>query len=327
MNVCHYQRRRRALANFSLEFVFLDIRSRLKERVKIDVREAPFHSNGIVRRLWICFDAWWHQSDITHVTGDISFAALALRKNSSVLTIPDCGFVKTSSRFRRAVFKKIWLDWPVSHVRVVTTISEVAKAEIVALTNCMPDKVVVIHVAISECFKPTPFDFNKECPRILFVGAALNKNLSRVAKACVGTACKLVIVGDIPASISQQLRDDKIQFENHVNLSQSELVRQYARADLLVFASTYEGFGMPILEAQAVGRPVVTSNISSMPEVAGDAACFVDPFNIESIRAGIQNVISDETYREELIVRGFENVKRFDPEKIANQYLELYRGI
>ena len=304
--------------------MFQDIRARLKKRIEIEVRETPFHSNGIIRRLMICVDAFWHQIGITHVTGDISFASLALRKNSSVLTIPDCGFINGSSRIRRAVLKRIWLDWPVSHVQIVTTISEVAKTEIVALTGCTPDKVVVIHVAISESFKPSSFVFNAECPRILFVGAALNKNLSRIAKSCVGIVCKLVVVGKIPAACLQQLKDDNVQFENHENLSQSELVYQYALADLLVFASTYEGFGMPILEAQAVGRPVVTSNISSMPEVAGDAACFVDPFDIESIRAGIQNVISDATYRDELIIRGFENVKRFDPEKIANQYLELY---
>jgi glycosyltransferase involved in cell wall biosynthesis len=97
--------------------------------------------------------------------------------------------------------------------------------------------------------------------------------------------------------------------------------------DLLVFASTFEGFGLPIVEAQATGRPVVTSNIMSMPEVAGDAACLVDPFNVSSIREGVLKVINDSDYRNALVKAGFENVKRFQPEQIARQYAELYHEL
>jgi len=96
---------------------------------------------------------------------------------------------------------------------------------------------------------------------------------------------------------------------------------------MLVFASTYEGFGLPIVEAQATGRPVVTSNILSMPEVAGGAACLVDPFNVASIREGIAKVIQDSSYREYLVRLGFENVKRFQPENIAKNYLDIYTNI
>ena len=81
---------------------------------------------------------------------------------------------------------------------------------------------------------------------------------------------------------------------------------------------------MPIAEANATGRVVVTSNISSMPEVAGNAAAFVNPFAIESIKNGFLKVINDGVYRESLIQNGFENVKRFDRQQIANQYYDLY---
>ena len=96
---------------------------------------------------------------------------------------------------------------------------------------------------------------------------------------------------------------------------------------MLVFVSTYEGFGLPILEAEATGRPVLTSNIMAMPEVAGDGACLVDPYNITAIRKGTLKVINDSSYRKELVQHGFENVKRFRPEKIAAQYVELYKQI
>src|SRR5262249_49098549 len=101
----------------------------------------------------------------------------------------------------------------------------------------------------------------------------------------------------------------------------------YHEADVVLFASTYEGFGLPILEAQATGRPVVTSNLHSLPEVAGPAACLVDPFDVASIHAGVLRVLSEPLYRENLISAGFENVKRFTAQKIAAKYAALYESI
>ncbi len=86
---------------------------------------------------------------------------------------------------------------------------------------------------------------------------------------------------------------------------------------MLVFVSTYEGFGLPILEAQAMGRPVVTSNIMSMPEVAGDGACLVDPCDVTILHQVLLRVINDSSYRNTLVRNGFENVKRFRSKKIA----------
>ena len=84
---------------------------------------------------------------------------------------------------------------------------------------------------------------------------------------------------------------------------------------------------MPIVEANAVGRPVVTSNLHSMPEVAADAACFVDPYDVQSIRAGIESVVSDATLRAQLVDAGLRNAQRFRPRVIAERYARLYRRV
>ena len=84
---------------------------------------------------------------------------------------------------------------------------------------------------------------------------------------------------------------------------------------------------MPILEAQATGRPVLTSNCSSMPYVAGDGALFVDPFSIDSIRAGLIKLLQNPTLRSNLITKGAANVKRFSADMIARQYLKIYRSL
>jgi glycosyltransferase involved in cell wall biosynthesis len=117
------------------------------------------------------------------------------------------------------------------------------------------------------------------------------------------------------------------EYVNEYDLTTRQMVAAYRDCDLLVFASLYEGFGMPILEAQASGRAVVTSNLSSMPEVAGDGACLVDPNDIESIRAGVRRVIQDADYRAGLIAEGQRNVEQYRPERIAALYLDVYREL
>jgi glycosyltransferase involved in cell wall biosynthesis len=169
--------------------------------------------------------------------------------------------------------------------------------------------------------------FNSDKPIILQIGTNENKNLIRLARALKDIRCTLDIVGELSADQTATLRDCGIEYSNSFNLTEKQIILKYNESDLLAFVSTYEGFGMPILEANAVGRPVVTSNVLSMPEVAGDAACLVNPYDISQIRAGIQRVIDVKIYRETLVDNGFRNVRRFDPSVIANQYLQLYREI
>ena len=105
------------------------------------------------------------------------------------------------------------------------------------------------------------------------------------------------------------------------------MVNEYEKCDILSFVSTYEGFGLPIIEAQTCGRVVITSNISSLPEVAGNGAYFINPYDITEIKNGIKELINNSKLRDELIQNGIENVKRFNPEQIANQYKELYQKV
>ena len=110
-------------------------------------------------------------------------------------------------------------------------------------------------------------------------------------------------------------------------LTDEELVAAYRRCDMVVFASLYEGFGMPILEAQAMGRPVITSNVGAMKEAAGDGALLVDPYSVEEIRAAILRIKREPTLREDLIAKGLRNAEKFRGAAIAERYAGLYRGL
>ena len=164
-------------------------------------------------------------------------------------------------------------------------------------------------------------------PRILHIGVKENKNLPRLIEALSTIPCTFVIVGKPSKETRKLLSIHRIQHEIKMNISQQEIVAEYYACDLLAFVSTYEGFGLPILEAQAAGRVVLTSNLASMPEVAGLGAILVDPYSVEAIKEAVIKIISDTTTREKLIQEGLNNVKRFNLEEIAKKYTTLYNKL
>lgn len=327
-SVRFFQRKRRQGGrNFSLEQIFDDVRRRIGDRVDVSVWIAPYTSNGLFRRLAIAIAAAFAQRDVNHITGDINFATIFMRRRRTVLTILDCAILERKSGIRRFVIWLFWFQIPVWRCRYVTVISSATKELLLREVYYSRDRIKVIPVAITKQFEKTPSDFDAENPHILQVGTGPNKNLVRLAQALQGTKCRLTVIGPLNDEQRRHLAENEICYENLTELSQAELVGCYQACDMLVFASTYEGFGMPILEANATGRPVVTSCVTSMPEVAGDAACLVDPFEVASIRTGIIKVIDDDEYRRTLVENGYRNVARFQAEEIASEYLKIYEAI
>ena len=326
-NVVFFQRKARNVGNYSVEFIFNDIRNRLQDKITFSTLYSKYESTGLFKRLYNCVEALLNQGSVNHVTGDINYLGLLLNKKKTIHTILDCVFIASSSGFKRSVLKYFWLAVPVKRSKFITAISTATKNEILKYVSCNPDKIIVIPVAISDRFIQRPKTFNKAKPVILQIGTAHNKNIPRLIEALKGISCTLQIVGKQNHAYENLLKEHTIEYTYQWGLSDEDMISKYAEADIITLVSTYEGFGMPILEAQATGRPVITSNILSMPEVAGDAAYLADPFDVLSIREGFIKIISDDDYRDQLLKNGIENIKRFNPEKIALQYLSLYQKI
>ncbi len=328
MKVAYYQRKPRPGFNFSIESIFDDVRERLKDCVEAKVVLSPRYNDSYYSKLVNIWSAHQRESNhINHITGEVHFLNLIMTKSRVVLTVHDCSMVNRKKGLARVVVKWLYLTAPVWKARTVTTVSEATKREIIQYAGCPADKVHVIPVAVSPMYKPAPRNFNQIRPTILHIGTSYNKNLLRLAQALEGLDCKLTIVGKLSREQEDELRLRNISYENRYNITPEEMYKQYVDCDMLAFASTSEGFGMPIVEANAVERPVVTGNVTSMPEVAGDAACLVDPYNVDDIRRGIERVINDSTYREQLIQNGRRNRLRFDADTIAHSYYRLYRKI
>jgi glycosyltransferase involved in cell wall biosynthesis len=312
---------------FSIEELFGFIQSGLPENIEHQNYYLKRPSKGILDRLKSCIEVIGNQGDVNHITGDVHFIALFMKKNKTVLTIHDLEVLKRLKGLSRAFVKFFWFSMPASRVRFITVISAFTKTELLKVVNIDPEKVIVVHNCISPAIKPHPLVFNTEKPNILHIGTAHNKNLERLIEAINGMEVKLTILGHLRDNHKILLEKYKIDFENFFNLPYEHVILRYKKADIVSFVSLYEGFGMPIIEANAVGRPVITSNRTSMPEVAGDAALIVDPENIEEIRNAIKLIIENQELRNKLIEKGLQNVKRFTPEAIAIQYSRLYEII
>ena len=159
---------------------------------------------------------------------------------------------------------------------------------------------------------------------ILHIGTRNHKNLDRVIQALENINCHLIIVGNLTNEHKTLLETYKIRFSNKVALSDREIFNEYIQCDIVSFPSLYEGFGVPIIEAQAIGRVVLTSNIAPMNLIAGSKYFLINPYSIQSIRYGFSKLINDNNFRENLIKVGLENVKKYRANIIANMYQKLY---
>jgi len=228
----------------------------------------------------------------------------------------------------------------------IIAVSESAKQDIVRLLGVPAEKVHVVYEAAPPCFRPLPASPVQAALRqkyglserfVLTVGTVEpRKNLVRLLEAFArlrkrdGLLHTLVFVGgrgwkDGPVFAAVERLDlgNLVRFLGHVPTT--DLVGLYNLAEALAFPSLYEGFGLPAIEAMACGTPVITSRRGALVEVAGNAAQFVDPLEVESIAEGLHRVLCDAAWREELQVNGQAQASRFSWALAAAETLGVYR--
>ncbi len=319
---------RQASSSVSIERVFSEVARNLSaDDYDISFQKLD-HGNGLIGIIRNLITFRPAPADIYHITGHIHYLSLVLPPNKTILTIHDLVFLHCRKGLRRWALKKLFLDLPIKKLRYITTISGSTKDEICSFFRDAEKKIRVIENPVFSEFVPgdeKPFDVAQ--PMILQIGTAENKNLSNLVKALAGSNFRLRIIGTLNANIINELNAAGIVFESIDSVGDGEIANEYRKADIISFCSTYEGFGLPIIEAQAMRKPVITSNIAPMNLVAGEGAVLVDPADPADMRNGFDRLINNASLRNECIKKGIENIKRFSPDKIAESYAELYKEI
>jgi len=310
---------------FSIKKVMSTISDEVSKSSDVRSYYIPAHCAdllSVIKNIWYVFK---HRDrhGINHVTGDVHYCILGLVGCKSVLTIHDLGHIDFARNpINRFIMIWLWYKIPLFFATKVVCISEHTRNELIKITK--RKDIDVIYNAIDPSFTKNLKQFNIQRPQILQIGTVWNKNISRLIEALKSIQCHLVIIGELDKELSILLKENNISYSVKINLTDSEIIEEYKRCDIVSFCSLYEGFGMPIIEANAVGRCVITSDISPTTEIANNAALFVDPHDVDSIRNGFVKLISDENLRESLINNGLTNRLRFSSVNISKSYVQLY---
>ncbi len=306
---------------------------------------CPF-SNPILRSLWehtkLNKYLFEEKIDILHAPG---FVAPLRITTPYILTIFDMTFFTHPKLHLR---KKVWyyqklIPRSVRNARAVIADSESARSDIIQLLHTDPKKITTIHLGVSEEFRPlnkalvTKYltqKWNIRQPYVLFVGTIEpRKNIPCLLEAFTNlkTPHQLIIVGgkgwkvDLPAEIEKYHLHQRVRYLGYV--SDSELVHLYNGAEAFVYPSLYEGFGLPVIEAMACGCPVITSNNSSLKEIASDAALLIDPNKPEEITQALTILLTDHNLQKRLRIKRIQRAQAFSWKNTAQKTLELYEKI
>jgi len=297
-------------------------------------------------KLYLTHELNQHQVDLLH---DPSFSLPFNYHKPKILTIHDLSFLRFPAAFtaRTYLYHKFFLGKVVNMADSIIAVSESVKRDILEFYKKQENKIKVIYEGVNELYlKPDDCGIFQEKvnklvnskPYILSV-SAMNprKNIPNIIRAFSALSSKhkdlqLVLVGrkawgcgEIDKTVNELSLGDRIIFTGYIDDNMLKCL--YKSALVFLYPSLYEGFGLPLLEAMACGAPVITSNISSMPEIVGQAGIFVDPHSYDQIADAIDSVAVNGAMRKELILLGKERVKCFSWRKAAEQTLAAYRTL
>jgi glycosyltransferase involved in cell wall biosynthesis len=307
---------------------------------------APPYSISEQIRIPLCLRR--ERANLVHEPHYVLPAATPCR---SVVTIHDCihlMFPQYLPNRLAYVYAKAAMWTATRKATRILTVSEASKRDILRFFDIPPEKVSVIYNAIDARFLG-PADQNRmelvrqryqlDHPFVLYVGnIKRHKNVERLidAFARARPACpddlRLIIIGDeiskYPALRQAVHRHRLDKYVRFLGFQPHETLAAFYRlARAFVFPSLYEGFGLPPLEAMACGTPVVTSNVSSLPEIAGDAALLVDPYDVDAIADGIERAVTDEALRADLMARGLARARAFSWTQSVAKIHEIYMEV
>jgi glycosyltransferase involved in cell wall biosynthesis len=325
LSVTYFYREPRK-TGLSIEGIFRLVKKDLAGKVAI----TEYYCDANLSRVQNTRLAGKRAGAINHITGDVNFLAMAMKSRKNILTVHDLGHYDTLKKrgyLQFFVYKLFWFRLPLKNVTQVTVVSEFTKRKLMEYFAYPENKIRVIPDPVKPIFAYREKDRMSNKPRVLMMGTGKHKNLGGLIEAARGLDVHLDIIGWPSEDELAKLRDYGIEHAIYNGLTDEQVYERYVACDIMYNASFYEGFGMPIIEAQSVGRPVITSDLGAMKEVAKQSAVLVDPYKSEEISAAIHRLVDDRAYYDKMVALGRENVKPYDHKAIAQQYLKVYEEL
>lgn len=303
---------------------FTPLIAELKKRYPVREYNVPYagaHPLNVLRNI-LFVRKHRSKTGVNHVTGDIHYCILGLMGVQSILTVhDDYAIIKAPNVWNRIYKWIFWIYLPIKLADRTDCITEETYRKVRRYVHSRKMGVFTPH-AVDVGYHFFPHQLDKSCPRILQIGTDPQKNLESTIRMLAGQKCHLRVVREMTPAQHKLARALNVNYSNVYNLTDEEMLQEYEKADIVVFPSIYEGFGMPIMEAQAIGRAVITTRRAPMDWVAGkDAALLDNPLDIQEYRTLFERLVRDDNYRAQVIVAGLENVKRFRPEMVVERYI------
>lgn len=327
MRVVHYQRRPRAVLNHSIEQSFALVREALRGQVEVALAIAPRESTGLLPRLAIVRDAARQRADLVHVLGDITFAGLGPPPTRTIVTVLDTVHETWPPGLRRTLIEAWWLRRPARRGVHLAAISAFTADRVAALTGVPRAAIAVIPPAVDPRWAALASTPPTGAPTVLLMGTAPNKNTARALAALHGTGAAAIVVGPMDDAQWRAAEGAGVTVEQHDALPFEALRDAMQRAHVVLFPSTYEGFGMPIAEAHLAGRPVVTSDRAPMRDTAGGHAWLVDPEQVDAIAAGVRDALAAVAAGAPRLSAARTHAERYLPAPVAAQWAACYRDV
>ena len=313
---------------FSIGKVFKPIEQELRKFCDVDSVELPcanYSIRSLITNIKFAQETVRRDHyDLIHITGAEYYLIPFLKSCKTVVTVHDLGFYANKKKSFKQIFKYLLWIRTLPLASFTTFISNKSKKEAENYVRFKESRVAVVYDPIGDDYIYHPKNIDLANPKILHIGTNPHKNLVRSLEALKNIRCKLVVVGKLNETYCDLLKKYQIQYENKYNLTDDEILKEYIECDIVNFPSLHEGFGMPIIEGQSIGRPVLTSNVSPMKEIAGEGAILVNPESVEDIRQGYKKIFQ---HPEVLVDKGLDNVKRFRLNIIVQQYLDIYKKV
>ena len=290
--------------------------------LNINILRCPVISKGFFRRVYLILWSYFNQGDLNHILGDINYISILMEKKKTINTFSDCRLLDHFDGIKHFIYKLLWFELPIKNSKSITYISRFTKLQIEKKLKYKINNSEVIPVPLVDnlLFRIN----NNKKKNVLIIGTSEHKNIKNMIIGVKDLDINLTIIGELSQELKSFCKSNKIFYKNLIDIKNFKMRKVLAQNDILLMTSKYEGFGMPIIEAQASGMAVITSNLEPMKTVVGKNGLVVNPNKPIEIKKIVKKLLYNKNYFLKILRKGKFNSSKYSSNLINKYYIKLY---